>query len=87
MNLVEEVRQAWGWIGLEAEEIIGENDFGHLIVKDKQGKYWRISPEELSCEVWLGTEENLMLCRSIRISFTTGTCALLSSKLKSNSGR
>ena len=51
MNLVEEVRQAWGWIGLEAEEIIGENDFGHLIVKDKQGKYWRISPEELSCEV------------------------------------
>jgi len=51
MNLVEEVQQAWGWIGIEAAEIVGENDFGHLIVKDKEDKYWRICPEELSCEV------------------------------------
>jgi hypothetical protein len=50
-TIIEEVQQAWGWIGIEAEEVVRENDFGHLIVKDKRGSYWRISPEELSCEV------------------------------------
>ena len=58
-TLVEEVQQAWGWIGIEAEEIVGENDFGHLIVKDKRGKYWRISPEELSCEILVRNRKEL----------------------------
>jgi hypothetical protein len=38
---------------------VGENDFGHLIVRDKRGKYWRISPEELSCEVLARNREEL----------------------------
>ena len=51
MNLVEELREFWGWVGLEPIEVVGENDFGNLIIKDKDSKYWRLCPEELSCEV------------------------------------
>src|SRR3989344_4422290 len=51
MNLVEELRESWGWVGLEPIEVLGENDFGNLIIKDKDSKYWRLCPEDLSCEV------------------------------------
>lgn len=51
MNLVEELRESWGWVGMEPVEIVGENDFGNLMIKDKDGKYWRLCPEDLSCKV------------------------------------
>ncbi|MCL2310548.1 MAG: DUF1851 domain-containing protein [Proteobacteria bacterium] len=51
MELVEEIRQSWGWAGIEPAEVIGENDFGNLIIKDKSGKYWRLCPEDCYCEV------------------------------------
>lgn len=51
MNLVEELRDFWGWVGLEPVEVVGENDFGNLMIKAKDGKYWRLCPEDLSCEV------------------------------------
>lgn len=35
MSLVEEIRQSWGWVGIEPVEVVGENDFGNLIVKDE----------------------------------------------------
>jgi hypothetical protein len=36
---------------MEPVEIVGENDFGNLMIKDKDGKYWRLCPEGLSCKV------------------------------------
>ncbi|MEX8505754.1 T6SS immunity protein Tdi1 domain-containing protein [Leptothrix ochracea] len=51
MSLVEEVRQSWGWVGIEPVEVVGENDFGNLIIKDEDGKYWRLSPEDYYCKV------------------------------------
>lgn len=50
MITVEEINEAWGWVGLNAVEVLGENAFGHLIIRDEDGKYWRISPEHLCCE-------------------------------------
>ena len=50
-KLLEIVNASWGWIGLNAVEIVGRNAFGNLLVVDDAGKYWRICPEELSCEV------------------------------------
>lgn len=50
MITVEEVNEAWGWVGLNAVEVLGENAFGNLIIRDEDGKYWRISPENLCCE-------------------------------------
>jgi hypothetical protein len=51
MNLVEEIRQSWGWVGIEPVEVVGENDFGNLIVKDEEGKYWRLCPEDCYCKI------------------------------------
>lgn len=33
------------------DEVVGQNDFGNLIVRDIGGLYWRICPEELDCKV------------------------------------
>jgi hypothetical protein len=51
MSLVDEIRQSWGWVGIEPIEVVGENDFGNLIIKDEDGKYWRLCPEDCYCEV------------------------------------
>lgn len=50
MITLEDINDAWGWVGLNAVEVLGENAFGHLIVRDEDGMYWRISPEQLCCE-------------------------------------
>lgn len=59
MNLVDELRKAWGWVGIEPVEVVGENDFGNLMIKDKDGKYWRLCPEDLSCTVVAQNREEL----------------------------
>ena len=59
MTLVEEIRVAWGWTGLIPTEIVGQNDFGNLIVRDAEGLYWRICPEELDCQVIANIREQL----------------------------
>ena len=45
------IKLAWGWIGIEPSEVVGENDFGNLMVRDVAGRYWRLCPEDLSCKV------------------------------------
>ena len=37
--------------GIEPVEVVGENDFGNLIIKDEEGKYWRLCPEDCYCAV------------------------------------
>ena len=59
MQLLDEVRSAWGWVGIEAVDLIDDNDFGNLIVKDGQGRYWRLCPEDLYCEVVASSREEL----------------------------
>lgn len=49
--MIETVKSAWGWSGLEPLEIVGENAFGNLLIKDIGGRYWRICPEDLACNV------------------------------------
>jgi hypothetical protein len=51
MKLTESIKNAWSWSGIKPEEVIGENDFGNLMVRDERGMYWRICPEDLSCKV------------------------------------
>lgn len=47
--MVEQIRQHWGWVGLDPLEVIEENDFGNLLVKDIHHQYWRICPEDGYC--------------------------------------
>jgi len=49
MSLVEEIEKAWSWAGIKPVEVVGDNDFGNLIIKDDVGSYWRLCPEELRC--------------------------------------
>lgn len=51
MSIVQEIENAWGWAGIKPAEVVGENDFGNLMVKDLDGRYWRICPEDVYCTV------------------------------------
>ena len=51
MSIINVIKESWGWVGLEPEEVVGENDFGNLIIRDVNGKYWRLSPEDVYCRV------------------------------------
>ena len=59
MNIVEEIRESWGWVGIDPIEVVGENDFGNLMIKDVEGKYWRLCPEDVYCEVVAENREKL----------------------------
>jgi hypothetical protein len=59
MTIIKEMHSAWGWAGLIPDEIVGQNDFGNLLVRDVEGNYWRICPEELGCEVVANSKAEL----------------------------
>ncbi len=59
MNLVADIEEAWGWVGIQPAEVVGENDFGNLMIKDAHGRYWRLTPEDLSCVVVAHTRAEL----------------------------
>nr|WP_321485567.1 T6SS immunity protein Tdi1 domain-containing protein [uncultured Draconibacterium sp.] len=48
--MISEINKAWNWKGFIATQIIRYNDFGNIIFKTDKNEYWRICPEELSCE-------------------------------------
>lgn len=59
MDIVAEIREAWGWVGIDPDEVVGENDFGNLIVRDKSGSYWRLCPEDSYCRIIADSREEL----------------------------
>ena len=59
MELIAIVEDAWGWAGLKPVQIVGDNDFGNLMVKDKSGRYWRLCPEDLYCKVVANSKAEL----------------------------
>ena len=48
--MINEINNAWNWKGINATEIIRTNDFGNVIFKTDTKEYWRICPEEVTCE-------------------------------------
>ncbi len=48
--MVDTIRKSWGWIGLDPAEVVATNQFGNVIVRAADGAYWRICPEEWSCD-------------------------------------
>ena len=57
MDLLSTISAAWGWVGLTPDMVVGENDFGNLIIRDKEGRYWRLCPEDLYCRVVADSRE------------------------------
>lgn len=57
--MIDVINKAWGWMQIVAEEIEEINEFGNVIFKDVNGKYWRLCPEELKCELVALDEKGL----------------------------
>ncbi len=51
MSHLELVTEHWAWSGLEPVELVVENDFGNLILKDEGNRFWRLCPEDVYCTV------------------------------------
>jgi hypothetical protein len=49
--MIDLIREAWGWTGAEPVEIIASNAFGNIIFRDGRGRFWRLCPEDVYCEV------------------------------------
>jgi hypothetical protein len=58
MRIVDVIADAWGWKGVCPSALVLQNAFGNLIFLDEHGQYWRICPEELSCEIVATNEEH-----------------------------
>src|SRR6266567_8699271 len=70
MDLLDTVRTAWGFTGLEARSIIDQNAFGNLLIEDAAGRIWRICPEELSCKRVASSSQELQELREL-LDFVT----------------
>ncbi|MCY4335104.1 MAG: DUF1851 domain-containing protein [Litoreibacter sp.] len=51
LDVLGKINKHWGWTGLKGIEIVERNEFGNLIVLGEDWAYWRICPEELTCEI------------------------------------
>jgi hypothetical protein len=49
MITIEAIKESWGWAGIEPEEIVGENDFGNLMIRDIHGRYWQSPSSNQAC--------------------------------------
>jgi len=47
---VDDINEAWGWVGMSAVEVLGANAFGNLIIRDEDAHFWCLRPQELVCE-------------------------------------
>lgn len=59
LKMIKEINIACNWKGFTAIEIIKINDFGNVIFKTDKNDYWRICPEEISCEKIANSESEL----------------------------
>lgn len=49
--MLNSIRTAWAWRGIVPTAIVDENAFGNVIILDDLGRFWRICPEELRCDL------------------------------------
>jgi hypothetical protein len=54
--MLDVIAAVWGWKDIQPAESVMQNAFGNVVFKDNEGRYWRICPEEPSCEVIARTE-------------------------------
>jgi len=57
--MINEIKSAWGWLGVEPIEVVATNAFGNIIFKDATSRFWRLCPEELSCSVVAEDQQEL----------------------------
>ena len=58
-QLLDAISEGWSWKIGHPVSLIATNDFGNAIVKCDDGNYFRIMPEEWSCELIARSAEDL----------------------------
>ncbi len=66
--ILDMIRQAWAWTGIDPLEVVASNAFGNVIIRSTKGSFWRICPEELSCTIVAKSEDEWSTLRDA-ISF------------------
>ena len=56
--MIDVIREAWGWTGLDPVRIETTNAFGNVVVEDATGRFWRVCPEDLSCKIIASDRES-----------------------------
>ncbi len=51
MELLTEIKHAWEWTGINPVELVTENEFGNLIIKDDADNFWRLCHEDVYCKI------------------------------------
>ena len=64
MALLESIKAAWSWRGIEPVEVIEINSFGNVIVTTVGGRIWRICPEELKADLIADSYSTFEMLRS-----------------------
>ena len=49
-DLLQAISKGWGWKIGKPVEVVATNQFGNAIVRNEEGSYFRIMPEEWQCE-------------------------------------
>ena len=57
MSIIDLINKGWGWQGINAVELIDENEFGNIIFKSEDESYWRILPENPEC-IMIASNQN-----------------------------
>ena len=47
--MLDVLRDCWSWSGLDPEEVVAVNEFGNLIIRASDGRFWHLCPEEVFC--------------------------------------
>jgi len=54
------INEAWQWLGFKVIEVLQTNDFGNVIFKTDKNEFWRICPEDISCEKIADSEKEFI---------------------------
>lgn len=57
--LLEAIAEGWSWKLGQPVELLATNSFGNAIVKNADGRFFRIMPEEWSCELIASSDAEL----------------------------
>jgi hypothetical protein len=49
-SIVQAIKQGWGWLGVDPVRIVMINAFANTIFQNADGTFWRVTPENLTCE-------------------------------------
>lgn len=60
-ELIDAIGDGWGWTHLRAASVLAISPFGHLVIRDEDGRFWYLDPELRQVDRIADTEEQLFV--------------------------